>query len=51
MIFGNKLYGFREFDYAKKCFDKLLALDKDDKKAENMLERITMEQSEFVYSS
>ncbi len=45
VVFGNKLYGFRELDNAKKCFEKLLALDKEDKKAENMLKRITKEQT------
>lgn len=44
-IFGNKLYGLREFNYAKKCFEKLLELDKENKKIENMLKQIAKEQN------
>ncbi len=42
--FGNKIYAFRELEYAKKCFEKLLSLDKDDKKAKEMIEKIIKEQ-------
>ncbi|MHA1245382.1 MAG: hypothetical protein ACTSPK_06945 [Candidatus Heimdallarchaeota archaeon] len=43
--FANTLYGFRETENAKKCFEKLLVLDKDDKKAKDMIERILEEES------
>ncbi|NHJ05559.1 MAG: class A beta-lactamase-related serine hydrolase [Candidatus Heimdallarchaeota archaeon] len=41
--FGIRLYCFRELEKSKKCFEKLLALDKKDKDAEAMLRRINQE--------
>lgn len=43
--FGNQLYAYRKIENAKKCFEKLVSLDKEDKKAEEMIEKISKEQN------
>lgn len=42
--FGDRIYSYRELENAKKCFEKLLSLDKDDKRSKEMLEEIIKEQ-------
>ena len=38
-----RIFAFRELDNAKTCFEKLLSLDKKDKKAKEMIDVITKE--------